>query len=143
MPPIGEVAGAGVGEFFQDARGLLCQLSEQQRPATTADIDQLAVDEEGTGGFGGADIERRADGIEGLFEHAAQLDRNGADINGKAVNLLGRSASADPVLVIDDDCMKPGMGEPRGGAKPASTGTDHDSIRTNDRHSTSQSVLHG
>ena len=30
------------------------------------------------------------------------------------------------------------MGEPRRGAKPAGTGPDHDSIRTNNRHFTSQ-----
>ena len=35
------------------------------------------------------------------------------------------------------------MSQPRGSAEPASAGTDHDSIRSNDRHSTSQSVLHG
>src|SRR5215217_9103319 len=34
--------------------------------------------------------------------------------------------------------MEPGMGEPGRGAKPAGTGPDHDSIRTNDRHFTSQ-----
>jgi hypothetical protein len=39
--------------------------------------------------------------------------------------------------------MEPGMGQPRGGAEPAGAGPDHDSIRMNDRHSTSQSVLHG
>jgi hypothetical protein len=39
--------------------------------------------------------------------------------------------------------MKPGMGQPRGGAEPASAGPDHDSIRLNNRHSTSQSLLHG
>ena len=94
-------------------------------------------------GSGRADIERRADGVEGLLEHPAQFDRDGADIDRKAVDLLGRGASADPVLVVDDEGMKPGMGQPRGGAKPAGTGPDHDSIRTNDRHSTSQSVLHG
>jgi len=39
--------------------------------------------------------------------------------------------------------MEPGMGQPRRGAKPAGTGADHDSICLNDRHSTSQSALHG
>ena len=143
LPAVGKVAGTGVGEFLQDARGLLCQLPEQQRPAAAADIDQLAVDEEGAGGLGRADIERRADGIEGLLEYPAQFDRDGADIDRKAVDLLGRGASADPVLVVDDEGMKSGMGKPRRGAKPAGTGPDHDSIRTNDRHSTSQSALHG
>jgi hypothetical protein len=37
--------------------------------------------------------------------------------------------------------MEPGMRQPRGGAEPAGTGPDYDSIRLNDRHSTSQSVL--
>ena len=111
LPSVGKVAGAGVGEFLQDARGLLGQLPEQQRPAAAADIDQLAVDEEGTGGLRGADIERRADGIEGLLEYPAQFDRDGADIDREAVDLLGRGASADPVLVVDDEGMKPGMGQ--------------------------------
>jgi hypothetical protein len=35
------------------------------------------------------------------------------------------------------------MRQPRGGAKPPGAGSDHDSIRMNDRHSTSQNVLHG
>jgi hypothetical protein len=35
------------------------------------------------------------------------------------------------------------MGQPNCGTQPASAGPDHDSIRLNDRHSTSQSVLHG
>ena len=96
LPAVRKVAGAGVGEFLQDARGLFGQLPEQQRPATAADIDQLAVDEEGTGGFGGADIERRADGIEGLLEHPAEFDRDRADIDREAVDLLGRGSSADP-----------------------------------------------
>ena len=130
LPAVGKVAGAGVGEFLQDARGLLGQLPEQQRPAAAADIDQLAVDEEGTGGLGGADIERRADGIEGLLEDTAEFDRDGADIDGKAVDLFGRGAPAEPVLVVDDEGMEPGMGQPRRGAKPAGTGPDHDSIRT-------------
>ena len=141
LPPIREVAGAGVGKFLQDARGLFCELAEQQRPAAAADIDQLAVDEEGTGGLGRADIERRADGIESLLEHTAEFDGDGADIDGEAVDLLGRGTTADPVLVIDDDGMKPGMRQPRGGAQPAGAGPDHDSIRLNDRHSTSQSAL--
>ena len=34
-----------------------------------------------------------------------------------------------PVLVVDDEGMQPGMGKPRGGAKPAGAGPDHDSIR--------------
>ena len=143
LPPVGKVAGTGVGEFLQDARGLLGQLPEQQRPAAAADIDQLAVDEEGTGGLRRADIERRADGVEGLLEHAAEFDRDRADIDRKTVDLLGRGAAADPVLVVDDEGMEPGMGQPSGGAKPAGAGTDHDSIRPNNRHSTSQSVLHG
>ena len=143
LPAVRKVAGAGVGEFLQDARGLLGQLPEQQRPAAAADIDQLAVDEEGAGGLGGADIERRADGVEGLLEYTAEFDRDGADIDRKAVDLFGRGPSADPLLVVDDDGMKPGMGEPRRGAKPAGTGPDHDSIRTNNRHFTSQSALHG
>ena len=46
-------------------------------------------------------------------------------------------------LVVDDDGMEPGMRQPRGGAEPAGAGSDHDSIRMNNRHSTSQSVPRG
>ena len=47
------------------------------------------------------------------------------------------------LLVVDDEGMKPGMGQPSRGAKSARAGPDHDSIRPNNRHSTSQSALHG
>jgi hypothetical protein len=39
--------------------------------------------------------------------------------------------------------MEPGMGKPRRGAKSARAGSDHDSIRPNNRHSTSQSMPRG
>jgi hypothetical protein len=39
--------------------------------------------------------------------------------------------------------MQPGMRKTSRGAKPAGTGPDHDSIRPNNRHFTSQSALHG
>ena len=143
LSPVGKVAGTGVGEFLEDARGLLGQLPEQQGPAAAADIDQLAVDEEGTGGLRHTNIERRADGVEGFLEHAAKFDCDRADIDRKAVDLLGRGAAADAVLVVDHEGMEPGMGQPSCGAQPASAGTDNDSIGPNNRHSTSQSVLHG
>jgi hypothetical protein len=46
LPPVRQIPGTGVGELLQDARGLFRQLTEQQRPAATADIHQFAVDEE-------------------------------------------------------------------------------------------------
>src|SRR5437588_11638232 len=100
LPPVGEVAGAGVCKFLQDARGLFGQLSEQQRPAAAADVDQLAVDEKRTGRLGCADVEGNTDGRERLLEYAAQFDRHTANIDGETVDMLGRGAAADTVLVV-------------------------------------------
>jgi len=51
----------------------------------------------------------------------------GADIDLEAIDLLGGGAAADPALVVDDDRMQPGMGQPCRGAKSACAGPDHDS----------------
>jgi hypothetical protein len=140
LPPVRKITGARVGEFFQNARRLLCQLTEQERPAAAAYIDELAIDEEGTGRFRGADVELRSDGIEGLLEHPAQLDRNGADVDRKAVDLLGRGTPADAVFVVHHNGVQPCMGQPRRGAKPASAGTNHHRIRPLDRHRASREM---
>ncbi len=118
-------------------------MPEQQRPAATADIDQLAVDEERAGRFRRADIERSADRGKSLFEHAAELDRNSADIDGEAIDFLGRRPSAEAVLVVDHNGVQSGMGKSRGSAKPARTGTNDDSICLNNRHPTSQNAPRG
>ncbi|MGY4314856.1 hypothetical protein ACVWW1_004183 [Bradyrhizobium sp. JR3.5] len=76
----------------------------------------------------GARISSGAQTVEGLFEHAAELDRDCADIDLEAVDLLGRGAPAEPVLVVDDEGMQPAMGETRRGAQPAGASSDHHSI---------------
>ena len=119
---------------------MFCKLTQQQRPSAPADIDQLAVNEEGTGRLRSSDVELSSNGIKGLLEHAAELDRDGADIDGKAVDLLGRGAAAEAAPVVHDDGMQASMGKPRGGAKPARTGTYDDRICPNNRHPTSQRV---
>jgi len=60
--------------------------------------------------------------LKSLLEDTAQFDRNGADIDRKAFDLLGRCTSANAAFVIHHNGVQSGMGESRGGTKPACTG---------------------
>ena len=66
--------------------------------------------------------------MKGFLEHAAEFDGDGAYVHLESVDLLGRGASTDAVLIVDDNRVQAGMGQPRRGAKSAGAGSDHDSI---------------
>ena len=87
----------------------------------------------------GPDAER-AELTEMLQRHEKIVLKPLAGGSSRGLFFLDRGSA---IPVVDNEGAQAAMGEPRGGAKPAGAGTDHDSIEPGNRHPTSRRVPRG
>ncbi|MNV42409.1 hypothetical protein D3C71_1340820 [compost metagenome] len=125
---LGQVATARVRELGADLRRLLGETAQQHAPAALGDVDDLAVDQEDGRGIGLAQVELDIEQGEGFFEGRPLLDRDGADVDGEAVDLLARGAAAHAAQALGHQHFLAGGHKARGHAEASGAGADHDGV---------------